>query len=207
MIVTGKRFPVGDAADTATVEWVGALITLLVLFAMGASLGLSELLTRLYRRTRRLAGSLDHLNGRLRHLATHDALTGLPNRPTLVDRLQLALSDARAGEGHVAVLYIDLDGFKNINDALGYRVGDMLLCAVAERLAGQVRYGSLARVGGDEFVAVLDRMRSPGSAQGIVERMLSAMQAPFADRRHRAARRRRASAWRTTRATATTPSR
>lgn len=180
MAAAGKRFPVGDATDSAAVVWVGGVITLVALVSIGASLGLSELLTRLYRRTRSLAGSLDSLTDRLRHLATHDALTGLPNRPMLVERLGHALHEARAGRGHVAVLYIDLDGFKNINDSLGHSVGDQLLCAVAERLTGQLRYDSLARVGGDEFVAVLDHMRTPGSAQRIVERILAVMQDPFA---------------------------
>lgn len=179
MMVAGQRFPGGNAADSGAVVWVGGVITLVALLSIVASLGLSELLTRMYRRTRSLAGSLDHLNDRLRHLATHDALTGLPNRPMLVDRLEQALHGARAGQGRVAVLYIDLDGFKHINDSLGYSAGDMLLCAVADRLTGLLRYDSLSRVGGDEFVAVLDRMRSQGSAQRIVERMLEAMQLPF----------------------------
>lgn len=179
MVAVGKRFPVGDAIDSAAVVWIGGVITMVALVSIGASLALSELLTRMYRRTRSLAGSLDSLNDRLRHLATHDALTGLPNRPMLVERLAQALHEAGAGRGHVAVLYIDLDGFKNINDSLGRSIGNQLLCAVAERLAGQLRYDSLARVGGDEFVAVLDHMRTPESAERIVERILTVMQDPF----------------------------
>ncbi|ODV12457.1 MAG: hypothetical protein ABT19_11495 [Rhodanobacter sp. SCN 68-63] len=179
MRVSGARFPGGDEADSAAVVWVGMMIGMVALVSMAASIGLSEWVTRLYRRTRRLAGSLDDLNDRLRYLATHDALTGLPNRLTLVDRLKHALAGARAGRGHVAVLYIDLDGFKNINDSLGHGAGDRLLCAVAERLTGQLRYDSVARIGGDEFVAVLERMRTPDSAHGIVERVLQVMQDPF----------------------------
>lgn len=179
MRVSGARFPGGDEADSAAVVWVGMMIGMVALVSMAASIGLSEWVTRLYRRTRRLAGSLDDLNDRLRYLATHDALTGLPNRVTLVDRLKHALAGARAGRGHVAVLYIDLDGFKNINDSLGHGAGDRLLCAVAERLTGQLRYDSVARIGGDEFVAVLERMRTPESAHGIVERVLQVMQDPF----------------------------
>lgn len=179
MAAAGERFPAGSSADSATVVWVGAVLTLAALLPIGASLCLAELVTRLYRRTRSLAGSLDSLTDRLRHLATHDALTGLPNRTTLVERLERALQEARAGGGHVAVMYIDLDGFKHINDSLGHSMGDQLLCAVAERLSGQLRYGSLARVGGDEFVAVLDHMRTPDSAQRIVARLLAVMQQPF----------------------------
>ena len=179
MRASSRDFPVGNAADSAAVVWVGVIVAAAALISMASALGVSEWVTRLYKRTHSLTGSLDHLNDRLRHLATHDALTGLPNRPMLIDRLALALSGARAGHGHLAVLYIDLDGFKNINDSLGHSVGDMLLCAVTERLTKLLRYDSLARVGGDEFVAVLDRMRKPDSAERIAERMLAAMQEPF----------------------------
>ena len=179
MRISGRPFPAGNPIDAATVIWVALAIGAVALISLAASIGLSEWVTHLYRRTRSLAGSLDHLNDRLRYLATHDALTGLPNRVTLVERLRLALEGARGGHDHVAVIYIDLDGFKHVNDSLGHNAGDQLLCAVAERLGGQLRYGSLARVGGDEFVAVLERMRTPASARGIVERILAVMRDPF----------------------------
>lgn len=179
MRVSGDRFPSGDATDATAVVWVGAVISLVALVSIGTSIGLSEWVARLYRRTRSLAGSLDHLNDRLRYLATHDALTGLPNRVTLVGRLKQALEEARANHVRVAVAYIDLDGFKHINDSLGHSVGDQLLCAVAERLSSQLRYDSLARVGGDEFVVILERMRTPDSARAVVERILASMRDPF----------------------------
>ena len=179
MRISGERFPPGDAADTTAVVWVGAVIALVALVSMGTSIGLSEWVARLYRRTRSLAGSLDHLNDRLRYLATHDALTGLPNRVTLVGRLKQALEEARTNHVRVAVAYIDLDGFKHINDSLGHSVGDQLLCAVAERLSSQLRYDSLARVGGDEFVVILERMRTHDSARAVVERILASMRDPF----------------------------
>ncbi|AND67734.1 hypothetical protein ATSB10_02800 [Dyella thiooxydans] len=179
MRMSGERFPAGNAGDAAAVVWVGSMIGVIALVSMGSAIGLSEWVTRLYQRTRSLAGSLDDLHDRLRYLSTHDALTGLPNRATLVDRLERALDGARDGRGYVAVLYIDLDGFKHINESLGQTAGDQVLCAVAERLATHLRYESVGRVGGDEFVAVLERMRSQDSAHRIVERLLDAMQLPL----------------------------
>ena len=93
---------------------------------------------------------------RIEFLATHDELTGLPNRSLLVDRLKHALSQAKRQEQRIAVLFIDLDNFKNINDTLGHDVGDILLKQAAERLQRCVRDSdTLARLGGDEFVAIL----------------------------------------------------
>ncbi|WP_344764130.1 putative bifunctional diguanylate cyclase/phosphodiesterase [Actimicrobium antarcticum] len=96
---------------------------------------------------------------RIEFLATHDALTGLPNRTLLSDRLDHAICQARRGDHRVAVLFIDLDNFKNINDSLGHDVGDMLLKQATERLKKSVRDSdTLARLGGDEFVAVLSNV-------------------------------------------------
>ncbi|MFT5960473.1 MAG: two-component system CheB/CheR fusion protein, partial [Burkholderiaceae bacterium] len=96
---------------------------------------------------------------RIEFLATHDELTGLPNRTLLNDRLKHAISVARRNRQKLAVLFIDLDNFKNINDSLGHDVGDILLRQATERLQHSVRDSdTLARLGGDEFVAVLDNV-------------------------------------------------
>ena len=117
---------------------------------------------------------------RLRYLATHDALTGLPNRSLLADRLKQAIAEAsRSGRGFY-VLTIDLDGFKKVNDALGHGVGDQLLCIASERLRQLLReVDTLARVGGDEFVAVLPGLTNDADLQTVARRMISAMHLPF----------------------------
>ena len=168
-----------DAAEPGSLLWLGGTLGGLGLITGLASVALSHYWTRLVQRAQRLQGSLDQLSRRLSHLVMHDSLTGLPNRASLVARTEEALVGARKGNQHLAVLYLDLDGFKTINDTLGHAFGDDLLRAVAQRLETQLRAGSLARVGGDEFVAVLDHMRSPESALRIAERLIESMQHDF----------------------------
>ncbi len=117
---------------------------------------------------------------RLRHLATHDALTGLPNRSLLSDRLRMAIAQARRTGKGFSVLVLDLDGFKKVNDALGHPVGDALLRVASERLREMLRdVDTLARVGGDEFVAVLPSTLTEADIQIVARRMISAIQLPF----------------------------
>ena len=112
-------------------------------------------------------------------LAHFDALTGLPNRSLLADRCQQALGAAQRHGQCVALLFLDLDHFKNINDALGHRVGDALLCAVAQRLSGLLReQDTIARLGGDEFILVLPDTDAVGAAH-VAEKLLRAADQPF----------------------------
>jgi len=117
---------------------------------------------------------------RLRHMATHDALTELPNRSLLSDRIRMAIAQSRRTSNGFAVLALDLDGFKKVNDALGHPVGDALLRVAAMRLSDTLRdVDTLARVGGDEFVAVLPGAIAEAEIQIIARRMISTMQLPF----------------------------
>ena len=117
---------------------------------------------------------------RLRHMATHDSLTGLPNRSLLSDRIRMAIAHSRRTGKGFAVLALDLDGFKKVNDALGHPVGDALLRVAAMRLSDTLRdVDTLARVGGDEFVAVLPGAITDAELQIIARRMISTMQLPF----------------------------
>jgi diguanylate cyclase (GGDEF)-like protein len=117
---------------------------------------------------------------RLLHLATHDALTGLPNRTLLSDRLRMAIAHARRTNRGFTVLALDLDGFKKVNDALGYGAGDMLLREAAARLQKALRdHDTLARVGGDEFMAVLPGVATEQEINAVARRMIHAIQLPF----------------------------
>ncbi len=113
---------------------------------------------------------------RLNHFATHDALTGLPNRMLLNERLQQAVLRARRKGNRVAVMFIDLDGFKQINDTWGHGAGDDVLRTVAERLRHALREtDTVARLGGDEFVAVLEGMHERDEMIGIAQKLIYAV--------------------------------
>ena len=121
------------------------------------------------------------LYDRLLFQAQYDPLTGLPNGLLLDDRLEQCLARAHRSGSCFAVLQIDLDRFKLINDLLGHSVGDSLLQAVAERLKGSIRQtDTLARVGGDEFTLLLTDLQSPGDAGRVAQDLLRALQEPFA---------------------------
>lgn len=119
-------------------------------------------------------------------LAYYDALTGLPNRRLLVDRLQHALATSRREGNHGALMFVDLDHFKHLNDALGHLVGDLLLKQVAERMSGLVRRNdTIGRLGGDEFVVLLEGLSAnpvaaAGEARRVAEKLVAALNRPFA---------------------------
>ncbi len=118
------------------------------------------------------------------HLAHHDRLTGLPTRQLLADRLEMMLSRSKRYSTASALLMIDLNGFKQINDSLGHHVGDLLLAAVAERLSTAVRsVDTVARMGGDEFVVLAADLASAADAELVAEKMLSALAAPVLSER------------------------
>jgi diguanylate cyclase (GGDEF)-like protein/PAS domain S-box-containing protein len=117
---------------------------------------------------------------RIQHLAYHDNLTGLPNRSLLQDRLARSIARAERAGRKVAVLFIDLDNFKNINDALGHDVGDELLRHVSRRLSECVRIeDTIARQGGDEFIVLLDNLDDNRGASVVAQKILNSLRQPF----------------------------
>ncbi|MBK7972743.1 MAG: EAL domain-containing protein [Deltaproteobacteria bacterium] len=137
--------------------------------------------------------SREQAEERIRYLAYYDVLTGLPNRQCLKERLDQSLRETRRHGGHVAVLFLDLDRFKEINDNFGHGEGDRLLRLVAERVMGCVRGSdavsrsesghpcfTVSRQGGDEFTVMLTRLHSRDDAGRVAERMLNELRKPFA---------------------------
>ncbi len=112
--------------------------------------------------------------------AFHDPLTGLPNRTLFADRLQHAADRVARENTAIAILFLDLDGFKRINDEYGHAAGDRLLCSIARRLQDTLRRGdTLARLGGDEFVILLEDLQSVECAQEIAARLTRVIEQPF----------------------------
>jgi diguanylate cyclase (GGDEF)-like protein len=129
-----------------------------------------------------------HLNRRrleravkdLQYLANYDSLTQLPNRALCMDRIKYALKSAARAKHLVAVLFLDLDHFKDVNDSLGHAVGDQLLKATSQRLLDKIRSeDTLARLGGDEFVIILNNLNDTESVINIVEKIVSSFEEPF----------------------------
>ena len=148
-----------------------------------------ELEVRVLERTAELAGANSLLQGeiverrqaeaRVHHMAYHDSLTGLPNRALLADRLDRAILNAQRSDRKLAVMFLDLDRFKTINDSLGHLTGDHLLKEVANRLCNSVRASdTVARLGGDEFVVLVPGIRSSDESAQVAQKIIDALAAP-----------------------------
>jgi diguanylate cyclase len=169
------NFPVGSicgAAKGVNIEWLGTAVSLLTF----AILIVTLMLSRFDARTTFLVSAVSRLNGQIVRLATLDTLTGLPNRTTLTERVQGAIDVARRRNSVFGILFMDLDGFKTINDSLGHSAGDQVLAAFAQRLQICVRAtDTVARLGGDEFVVLCENLGSRQDAgliaEGVLERM------------------------------------
>jgi diguanylate cyclase (GGDEF)-like protein len=126
--------------------------------------------------TRRLRRQVEEIE----HQAMHDSLTGLPNRVLFRDRLEQALLGARRGPGEVAVMFLDLDRFKEVNDTLGHESGDTLLREVGQRLAHSLRAGdTIARLGGDEFAVLATGLEDADDALVVARKLRRAVEWPF----------------------------
>jgi len=120
------------------------------------------------------------LEARIRHDAYHDALTGLPNRRLFEDRVTEAFKHARRNDSKLALLFIDLDRFKEVNDTLGHRIGDLLLVEASQRIRSCVREtDTVARLSGDEFIVALTNVESADAVGRIVQHLLDTLAAPF----------------------------
>ena len=167
----------GVSLDSAWLSVTIALVTSIVLlFTLMTDIYTTELEAR----ARTHADRLQEVNEQLRHQTMHDALTGLPNRGAFLERLAAALHEARSRSEHFAVLTLDLDRFKLINDSLGHGAGDQLLREVADRLRVAVRAGdTIARMGGDEFLVLARHVRDGEEAGIIATRIIQAISRPL----------------------------
>jgi len=187
MHYTGMEAARFDAASICMVKggvdgnWLAALVGLASLSLLSITLLLSVVDSRLASRTAGLVNSLSNANRKLHHMALHDSLTRLPNRSLLEDRIcQAIASSERSGKGF-AVMFLDLDRFKTINDSLGHHYGDKLLQGVAERLSQALRAeDTVARLGGDEFVVLLVDVATPTVAANVAQKLLDRLALPIA---------------------------
>jgi len=141
---------------------------------------LAALVTVLARSREHAMGVVREKTSQLRHQAMHDALTGLPNRVLALDRAEQMLARARRQDQPIAALYVDIDGFKDVNDSYGHAAGDELLRIVARRLEGVVRGGdTAARLGGDEFVVLVEGSTLDAGPELVAERLLEVLREPY----------------------------
>jgi len=169
----------GAAHTGVSAEWLALVIIVVTLAVLAIALTISVLDMRMEARTAVLAHSLAEANQELAYLALHDNLTKLSNRVLLEDRLHQAISTADREKHRFALMFLDLDGFKAINDVYGHHVGDLLLIDVAQRIVGRVRQqDTVARMGGDEFV-VLAHVDDPQDAGTLADALLEAVCEPF----------------------------
>jgi diguanylate cyclase (GGDEF)-like protein len=175
-------------ASSLLAPWAGFIVAAIMIAAAAifhvATLGLLTLLivaTISYL----FAESLERAYRQSRYQALHDPLTDLPNRALFLDRLEQELADARLAGRSVAVLFVDLDNFKVINDSLGHHLGDRLLVEVSRRIRNSLRSrDSAARFGGDEFTILLANLWDAGAAVHVTERLLAALREPFVIAKH-----------------------
>ncbi|WP_350616762.1 EAL domain-containing protein [Pseudomonas sp. HY7a-MNA-CIBAN-0227] len=169
----------GAALDGLTGKGLDSLVLITTLAVLAIALLTSLLDARLEARTAVLADSLTQANQELTHLALHDTLTGLPNRTLLADRIQQATQLVAEQGGCFALMFIDLDGFKPVNDAFGHHMGDQLLREVGLRLREDLRsQDTLARIGGDEFV-LLVQLNQSDDALRLAERQVGLINQAF----------------------------
>jgi diguanylate cyclase (GGDEF)-like protein len=169
----------GALSDGIRLDGLDSLVLVTVLAVLTITLLTSILDSHLQARTAALSQSLTEANRELTHLALHDTLTGLPNRVLLADHIERAMRKIDAEGGYFALMFMDLDGFKPVNDAFGHHVGDQLLREVGLRLRSNLHHhDTLARIGGDEFVLLVE-LDDVGDATRIAARQVGVIAQPF----------------------------
>jgi diguanylate cyclase (GGDEF)-like protein len=169
----------GAARSGVNPGWLALVVIIVTMAILAITLIVSVLDMRLESRTSRLAVSLAEANEELTYLALHDSLTKLPNRALLEDRLEYSIGVAVREKRNFALMFLDLDGFKAVNDAYGHSVGDLLLIEVAKRIEPKIRMQDvISRVGGDEFVFLGD-VGEPSDAATLAEKLLVIIREPF----------------------------
>jgi len=181
--MAAAEFPAGSICGAAgtgiEIGWLGLVVVVATLSVLTMALTVSLLDQRLESRTTVLASSLAQANKELTYLALHDNLTKLPNRLLLEDRLERAMEGTSDESPHFALMFMDLDGFKAINDGYGHHVGDLLLVEIANRIKHSIRaQDTIARVGGDEFV-LLANVSEPSDAASLADKVAIAIRTPF----------------------------
>jgi diguanylate cyclase (GGDEF)-like protein len=166
----------GSVVDNS---WMAGTIAVITFLVLSTTRVLSALDARMAARTARMAASLQKANAELKHMVLHDSLTRLPNRLLLEDRIGQAIEGCRRPGARCAVLFIDLDRFKAVNDSLGHLYGDELLRSVADRLRLAVRSeDTVSRLGGDEFVVLVRQLARYEDAAMVARKLLDAVGAP-----------------------------
>ncbi|HUP94643.1 MAG TPA: EAL domain-containing protein [Burkholderiales bacterium] len=161
-------------------SWMAGTLIGTTLAILLITLVLSVIDARMASKTARMTDSLKRANDELQRLALQDPLTKLPNRLLLEDRIDQAIVHAKRGKLESAVLFVDLDRFKSVNDSLGHFTGDELLRSVAQRLQGLMRAeDTVARLGGDEFVILLRQVASSNDALEVANKLLAQLGEPF----------------------------
>ena len=156
------------------------VINSVIPFIAIAILGFTLLMAYILRYMRRTAAEIAEADGRLRYLALHDPLCGLPNRIYFIEELESAIAKVHRGGAPAAVFYIDLDHFKDVNDTLGHSIGDELIRGVTQRLNNATRGGDLvARLGGDEFAVITRAGPDPATLESIARRIIATLCAPY----------------------------
>ena len=174
----GRRIDTGEPQGPEDQEWIWSFED--VTAEREAELRVQRALAKTEQVVAERTAELRAANERAQHLADHDALTGLPNRRLLEDRLTQALALSYRNRKQTAVMFVDLDRFKTINDSLGHSVGDVLLKEVARRLVNQRReVDTICRTGGDEFVVVLPEIKRSADAAAVAQKIIDTLSQPI----------------------------